>query len=143
MPKYFVVCFIILGVLLAGCSNESSYGKMPKAKVVVDDQQYATEIGTYCWSDGCVDKVSPEEQMVGEKGIAAQEGEKMRLRLTKKLEVEEAALSVTSKGVTQDVPLTAGVFKVPKKEGRYVYAYRVNFKDRGDASYVFVVNVGK
>lgn len=141
MPKYLIGCVMILSILLAACSNSESYGEMPKAKVVIDGEQYGTKIGTYCWSDGCADKVSPEEQMVGKEGVDVKAGQKIRLRLTRKLSLEEATLTVTKKGVTQDVPLTANVFKAPKKEGRYVYSYRVLFEDKGDASYVFVINV--
>lgn len=154
MKKYMMLCVGIL--LLAGCSNNTELGSNPpKVTVEVDEENYETELGSYCWQGGatgsgeCADKVGPEELLNGKQPIVVQPEAELAIQIDLKRQPDEVALEQVKK----DQPINITNFKnmrvtAPKEKSTYFYILQADWANQkeknisdGDAWYAFHVRV--
>ena len=149
MKKLLFFGVLLIGVLLAGCNQETVFSsKPPNMNIEVDGKQYETKLGTYCWTKGCVDTVGPQELLEGKDPIQVTVGEKITLQLQGDLKNTELHLALVNGEESKEVSLEAYTFLAPTEPGTYYYSAGVWWNDpkaenvsKGDAFYAFVIEV--
>ncbi|MBB5325305.1 hypothetical protein HNQ34_002405 [Anoxybacillus tepidamans] len=124
--------------------NES---KPPSPRITVEGKNIPTAQGSYCW-DGffnnmCVDMISPP-QIVEHEGLApvvVPPGAQLKIDFQK--EPTKGTLGVNKWMSNHDVKnakLNGNILTVPKEKGIHIYDVHASW-DKGDSSYVFVIEV--
>lgn len=136
--------WLFAALLLAGCATVSE-DELPQAYIVVGEQTYETQIGTYCWDEVCVDKVRPDEQLQDAKPIVVQAGEWLDVQLQATERPTDVDMSLVHGNDVQSVPLQNGRIAAPTEHGVYFYSYTASWIEGdisyGDVSYVFSIEV--
>jgi hypothetical protein len=139
--------FLILFVILVGCTPSGSVGSPPPVSVVVNDSTYNTKLGSYSWSSkGLLSSIGVDADGESPYNIAI-DMEPIPVRKSSKIEIlteNKPTLSVyiwddESTG-DYEVPLDDNMLEVPDEPGRYVYEVYAEW-DQGNGSYTFVIEV--
>ena len=149
MRKFCYFALFVIGVLLTGCNQETVFSsKPPNMYIEVEGEQYATKLGTYCWTKGCVDTVGPQELLEGKEPIQVTADQKITLQLQGDLKNTEFHLALENGEEYKEVPLEEYTFLAPTEPGTYYYSAGVWWNDskkenvsKGDAFYAFVIEV--
>ncbi|WP_019155739.1 hypothetical protein [Robertmurraya massiliosenegalensis] len=150
--KWISIMFILM--ILVGCTRSGLSGnKPPMAKVVINEVEYETVLGTYCWSGGwnsgiCVDTAGPAELLKEKEPISVKGGEMVTIKIDfeprpTKIHVEQF---INETGT--EVPLEDLQISSPKEPGIYFYSIGAWWLDEddenvslGDAFYAFALEV--
>ena len=149
MKKRFLLAVVLVGIMLAGCSNNGLKGlKPPKTVVEVGNERYETVLGTYCWKSACVDTAGPIELMEGKETIKVQPSETITLVMDYEPLPSEISLVEYKENVETEVEVQGNQFTAPAEKGIYYYSYGVWWMSEkeenvsyGDASYAFALEV--
>ncbi|MDX8363171.1 hypothetical protein [Cytobacillus sp. IB215316] len=154
MKKLIYTPIIFFVLITAACSNnEVIESEPPIALIEINNKQYETILGSYCWktsksSNICVDTAGPVEILEGETPIEVRSGEVVKFVMH--YEPKRTKIHVTQiEGVkTSDVIVENNTFFAPMDKGIYYYSYGVWWMDKentnvsdGDALYNFVLEV--
>lgn len=149
MKKYLFVLLVLISFTIMGCSKEELSGdKPPQVNINIENKNYKTELGTYCWQDGCVDTVGPVELLKGKVPIKVNPGEKISLLMEYEPKPNEYQLMQVSESNENEVLIEKNSFSAPSQKGVYYYSYSVWWMDdkeenlsHGDAFYAFLLEV--
>lgn len=149
MWKYFLAVVILFGVILTGCSNGGLSGsKPPAAFVIIADEKYETDLGTYCWKGTCVDTVGPVERLEGNEPIIVKAGETIYFEMDYDPKPNEIHLNQYHENEEKKITVSDNSFTAPSETGIYYYSYGVWWMDEkdervsnGDAFYGFMIEV--
>lgn len=144
-----VVVVILLSVFIfSGCNNGLSGSKPPVVSIKIDNKEYDTKLGTYCWNGNCVDTVGPVELLNDKAPVQVHAGEQITLNMEYTPKPNEIYLSQINNDSEMEIKLNHSQFIVPDKKGTYFYVYSVRWLDEedenlshGDAFYAFVLEV--
>ncbi len=148
-----------LMLLFTGCSqNESTNNKLtgekpPSTFVSIGNQVEEMILGSYCWTNTCVDTAGTVELLAleGKIPVKIEGGETIRFEMDYEVTPNEITLvQVSEEGeVMDEVDLTNDSFIAPTENGIYYYSYSVAWRDTedsnvslGDAFYAFALEVG-
>ncbi|MEX3624687.1 hypothetical protein [Viridibacillus arvi] len=117
--------------------------------VEIGNETYPTILGTYCWTNKCVDTAGPVEILNGTETIKVKSGETISFVMDYEPQPSEIHLSVFSENqVTSDIAVKDNQFTAPTQKGIYYYSYGVWWMkekekniSNGDAFYAFVLEV--
>ncbi|MEC2158819.1 hypothetical protein [Virgibacillus halodenitrificans] len=144
-----VVVVILLSVFIfSSCNNGLSGSKPPVVSIKIDNKEYDTRLGTYCWNGNCVDTVGPVELLNDKAPVQVQAGEQIKLNMEYTPKPNEIYLSQMKNVGEKEIKLKHNQFKAPDKKGTYFYVYSVRWLDEenenlshGDAFYAFAIEV--
>ncbi|WP_254052828.1 hypothetical protein [Bacillus sp. V59.32b] len=149
MKTRLVGVLVFVFFLLMGCSDDAMTGeKPPKGMIVIGDESYQTEPGSYCWKGTCADTAGSVELLKGKVPIEVKPNEEVRFVIDYEPKPNKFHLIQTSGGKQTEIAVTENRFVVPKEKGIYYYDYGVWWMDdeeehlsHGDAFYAFVLEV--
>jgi len=149
MKKLWLLPVMLVGIILAGCSNDGLSGvKPPKTFVEVGSERVETVLGTYCWSSMCVDTAGPIELMEGKETIKVQPGETITMVMDYEPQPSETSLYMYQESQETEVDVLDNQFTAPTEKGIYYYSYGVWWMSEkeenvsyGDAFYAFALEV--
>ncbi|WHX28116.1 hypothetical protein QNH47_09800 [Virgibacillus halodenitrificans] len=143
----FIVILLSVFIFI-GCNNGLSGSKPPVVSINVDNKEYDTRLGTYCWNGNCVDTVGPVELLKEKAPVQVHAGEQITLEMEYTPKPNEIYLSQINNGSETEIKLNHNQFRAPDKKGTYFYAYSVSWLDEedenlshGDAFYAFAIEV--
>ncbi|MGG0719302.1 hypothetical protein ABE096_17125 [Robertmurraya massiliosenegalensis] len=150
--KWVSIMFML--IIIVGCTRSGLSGNMPpNAKVVVNDQEYETVLGTYCWSGGwnsgiCVDTAGPTELLKEKETITVKGGERVTIKIDFEPQPTEIHVEQFINETGIEVPLEGLQFSVPEEPGVYYYSIGAWWLDEedenvslGDAFYAIALEV--
>lgn len=112
------------------------------------NETYETKLGTYCWTDKCVDTAEPVELLKGKAPIKVDPGEKLSLFMEYEPKPNEFNLMQVSESNKEEIVIKENSFSAPTRKGIYYYSYGVWWMDdkeenlsHGDAFYAFALEV--
>ena len=151
MKKYLFLTLALTCFVLIGCSQngDTLTGKMPPdVTIKIENEQYTIKLGTYCWTDKCVDTVGPIELLEGETPISVNPGQSITIDMDYKPQPSTTHLLQMTENNEAEVMLENNHFSAPTQQGIYYYSYGVWWASEkeentslGDAFYVFVLKV--
>ncbi|XRG80169.1 hypothetical protein V5E38_07645 [Rossellomorea sp. GAMAL-10_SWC] len=154
MSRWICATVFFFYLILTGCSanNGLKGNEPPKTMVQVENQIYATKLGTYCWQlkgqGECVDTAGPAELLKDKKPIEVKPGENVKFIMNYKPKPNEIHLTQINNGKESEILLVKNQFSAPINKGVYYYSYGVHWMDKkdehlsnGDASYAFALEV--
>ncbi|MCG1028782.1 hypothetical protein J5S49_10790 [Virgibacillus halodenitrificans] len=129
-------------------NNGLSGSKPPLVSIKIDNKEYDTKLGTYCWNGNCVDTVGPVELLKEKAPVQVHAGGQITLNMKYTPKPNETYLSQINNDGETEIKLKHNQFKAPDEKGIYFYAYSVWWMDEedenlshGDAFYAFVIKV--
>ncbi|MCT8136659.1 hypothetical protein H1D32_02180 [Anaerobacillus sp. CMMVII] len=119
----------------------------PKVFLEIDNQNYETTLGTYCWNNGCVDTIGPVELLEGKEPIVVMPGETIRIGMNYNPKPSVVSLQQFKDIQQTDIEIKNNQITAPLEKGVYYYSYGVWWLDQktnvshGDAFYAFAIEI--
>lgn len=140
------IVFACLLLILAGCrapvSSPTESTKPPLPELSVGGESLPYALGSYCWREGqtglCGDSIPPPDLLKFRAIplVAVKPGALVSVRFG----LQPSELSATIHGGGGSLPVAGGKLKLPRQSGTQIIILFARW-DRGDASYVFHVDV--
>lgn len=153
MRKYLLIAAVVFIIALTGCNHvETNVGKPPEVFVKIGDENYRTELGTYCWSGNgigeCVDTAGSIELWAGKTPIKVKPGEEIKFVMDYEPKPNKSYVTQMFNGEKTEIVVDDHQFTAPTQSGVYYYDYGVWWMDEkeanvsnGDAFYAFAIEV--
>ncbi|CAM5200756.1 hypothetical protein UACE39S_00150 [Ureibacillus acetophenoni] len=131
-------------------SMKTALNLPPSVEIVVNEIEYPTRQGSYCWRNGnsaqCVDMSSPTELLTEEDVVTVSPGETITLLIGRAPIEQELSIENVESNVSQSVELIENKFSAPMEKGRYIYLHFARWDDNGtgtggDSSNAFMIEV--